>query len=811
MLDRFWLELKISTRSLSRTPLFCLAAVLVLALGSGATTTIYSILQATLLKPLPYRAPGRIVSISMSNLANDVRDVGLSPGEYTDVKSSVPGLEDVAYSTDQAYTLTGLGEPQTLIGYRLSRNFLPLLGVAPLFGRNFGADEGATNGPQTALLSYGLWQKRFGGDRTVLGKTLTLDGAPYTVIGVMPREFQHPGPDTDIWTPMKLDAGAPNARNLRFLHVVGRLAPGATLQQVQAQLAGLSQRLRHAYPATNVGWSLEIKSIRDTYVGDIRVPLLILQGGAFFLLLIACANLVNFLLARGIARQRQFAIRMTLGAPASSVFLSIAVEAFLLLVCGTIAGFVLAKLCLDVIPRMMPTAVANLAIPSLENVPLNWASLIVSVLAGMTSGLLVTTFPVWRSLREGHVRESLGEASRGSSGRIARSPLRSALIIAEVALSLLLLVGSGLMLRTMLRLTERNLGFDPANVLTMYVVLPMNHYNNPQVVSHFLDQVLPAMKAIPGVTDAGAISMLPLSGMATHRTFKLEGYPSPSRDQQQANFRVVSPEYFKTIHMRLLKGRAFDARDRNRTVSTVVINESLAKLFPPGVDPVGSRIVVADLGTPEPKEVIGVVDDVRDEGFSTDPRPTIYRPFAQAFCPIVSFAIRTRSGPLHVSKAAVDTIWKSDRDLPVNHIATMERLISASVALRTLTLAILAVFAGTGLLLTLIGLYGLIAWDVTQRGHEIGIRLALGARKAQILWLVMRRAVALLLVGEMVGIIVSLFVTRGLSALLFDIRPTDFVTYAATALFVGAVALCASLAPSLHAVQIDPANILRIE
>lgn len=812
MFQRVWQEVKISRRSLLQTPLFCLAAILVLALGAACTTTIYSILQATLLKPLPYSAPSRIVGLSNSSLANNIRNIGLSPAEYIDVKASVPALSDLAYSTDQTYTMTGQGEAQTVIGYQLSQNFLPLLGVQPLFGRNFAADAAAGQNSQEVLLSYEFWQARFAGSRSVLGQTITLDGAPYTVIGVMRREFQHPTSGTDVWTPMRLDAGAAGVRNLRYLHVIGRLAPSARIRVLQEQLTVLAQRLRNLYPGSNAGWTLVAVPIRDTYVGDIRIPLLVLQGGACFLLLIACTNLANFLCARTIARKKQFAIRITLGGGSSSVFLAIVVEAFLLSLVGAALGFWLAKWCLSSVPRMMPAGVANLAIPSLQDIPLNWWSLILSLVIGLTFGIIFAILPIWRPLRDSSVGDSLAEASRRGSPRVTRSPIRSALIAAEIALSLLLLVGSGLMLRTMLRLTDRKLGFDPHNVLTMFVFLPTNRYNTPPTVSRFLDESLPSIRRIPGVAATGAVSILPLSGMATRRTFEFQGVPLASRGQQQADFRVVSPDYFQTLSIRLLQGRYFNERDRTATLPVALISESLARLLPSNVNPIGSTIIVADLGTPEPRQVIGIVGDVRDEGLAADPRPTIYRPFHQAFCPIVSFAVRFHPAiSPNISKDVANVIWKADRDLPVNHIATMDHLLAASLALRRLILAILAVFAATGVLLAIIGLYGIITWDVNQRRHEIGIRLALGARKRQILWLVIRRVTGLLILGELVGIAASLVMARGLSALLFAIRPTDFVTYLGAAALLAMVSLCASLGPSIEAVGIDPADVLRME
>jgi putative ABC transport system permease protein len=809
MIEHFVQEIRTSIRSLVRTPVFCISAVLTLALGCAATTAIFSILNASLLKPLPYVSPEQIVDISNSNPAHNIRGAGLSPGEYVDLKAATTAFADTAYSTDQAYTLTGMGEPETLIGYQLSSNFLQLVGIKPLIGRGFLPDEGQSGSGQVVLLSYPLWQRRFAGSESAIGKSMILEGAPYTVVGVMPQDFKHPSPTTDVWTPMKLDAGAENARSIRFLHVVARLKPGSTIAQADAQLAALSTRLQQAHPDVDAGWLLSVRPIREIYVGDIKTPLLVLQTGALFLLLIACANLANLLLARAIAQQRQFAIRMALGGGASAVFMKVAAEAIALSFVGAVLGVALAYWSLTALPTLIPSDIINLALPSLKNVPLNGWIMAASVLVCMLISLLMGVFPVRRSLTPSFVREALGEGSRGSSRRVSRNPIRSGLIIAEVALSLLLLICSGLMVRSMLRLQDRTLGFEPANVLTMRIVVPMNRYSNVGAVSKLLDQVLPKMGAIPGVKDVGATSIMPLSGLATRRPFRLE--TATERDQHQANFRVVTPDYFKTMRMRLVKGRGFDVRDREGALATAVINESLAHLFPQGQDPIGKRIIVADLGTPGPKEIIGVVADVRDEGQASEPRPAIYRPFSQAYCPIVSFALKSASDSLALTHAAEASIWDIDKELPINAVSSMNQLVSESLALRNLAMVILSVFGAAGLLLVALGLYGLISYDVSQRTHEIGLRSALGAQKTHILWVVMRRALILVCIGEVIGVLVSMVATKTLSALLFDVRPTDLAIFSAVCVLIAAVAASASLLPSLRALRVEPAQTLHQE
>lgn len=809
MIGHFVQEVRTSIRSLSRTPVFCVSAILTLALGCAATTAIFSILNASLLKPLPYVSPQQIVDISNTNPAHNIRGAGLSPGEYLDLKAATTAFSDTAYSTDQAYTLTGMGEPETLIGYQLSTNFLPLLGVKPLRGRDFLPDEGQTGGSQVVLLSYSLWQRRFAGSESAIGKSITLEGAPYTIIGVMPPDFKHPSPATDVWTPMKLGGDAASSRNIRFLHVVGRLKPDSSLPQADAQLSALSSRLQQAHPDTNNGWQLSERPIREVYVGDIRTPLLVLQAAALFLLLIACANLANLLLARAIAQQRQFAIRMALGGGASAVFIKVAAEALVLSFAGAVLGVALAYWSLTVLPTLVPSDIINLALPSLKNVPLNGWIMAGSVLVCTLISLSMGVFPVRRSLTPNFVREALGEGSRGSSRSVSKNPIRSGLIITEVALSLLLLICSGLMVRSMSRLQDRTLGFEPTNVLTMRIVVPMNRYTDVASVSKLLDQVLPKMAAIPGVKDVGATSIMPLSGLATRRPFRLES--ATARDQHQANFRVVTPDYFKTMRIRMVKGRGFDARDRDDAPATIIINETLARLFPQGEDPIGKRIIVADLGTPTPKEIIGVVGDVRDEGQASDPRPAIYRPFTQAYCPIISFALKAASDPLSLTHPAEAAIWDADKELPINAVSSMNQLVSESLALRNLAMTILTVFGIAGLLLAALGLYGLISYDVSQRNHEIGLRSALGAQRTHILWVVMRRALILVCVGEIVGVLASLLATKSLAALLFGIRPTDIATFFSVCVLIAAVAASASLLPSLRALQVEPAQILHEE
>lgn len=810
MIEQLNREFKSTLRSLAKSPVFCITAVLTLALGCAATSTIFSILRATLLKPLPYVAPERIVTISAGNVGHNIVKSGLSPGDYEDLKSSLPVFSDTAYSTDQTYTLSGTGEPETLIGYQFSSNFLPLLGVNPLLGRNFSVEE-VNSGAKVVLLSYEFWMRRFGGDQNILGKPITLEGAPYTVIGIMSREFVHPSPAVEVWTPLKLDAAGSGSRNVRFLQIIARLAPGVTLQQAQMQLHGLSERLQQSFPREDAGWSIEARSIRDSYVGDIRTPVLVLQCAAVVLLLIACANLSNLLVARAIAQQKQFAIRMALGAARSVVVTRIASEAFILSLGGALAGAALAIWALSVLPGLAPSNVLNLAIPSLRNVSLSWSSLTTSVITCFLVSSLMGVAPIWRRLASDLAAQSLTDGNRGTSRAASRNFLRSGLVIAEVSLSLLLLIGSGLMIRTMLHLQNRNLGFDADNILTLRIVAPVNRYSDTASVAVFLDQVLPRIAAIPGVKSAAVANVLPLSGMGARRPFHLADDARMVSNQQQADFRVVTPDFFRTLNIPLVKGRVFDNNDHAGSRDVVLINEALAKLFPRGEDPIGKKVITPDLGQPSPKEIVGIVGDVRYDGFAGEPNPTIYRSFAQAYWPILSFAVRSSSSPTALLKPVSAAIWQADRALPINAAASMERLRAESLALHNLAMMILCLFSGTGVLLVALGLYGLIAYEVTQRFHEIGIRSALGARKSDILWLIVRQAMILVLIGQAIGIGISLFVTRILTSLLFGVRPNDITTFLSVCLLIALVSAAACLVPSMRAVRIDPAVVLHSE
>jgi predicted permease len=799
-------DIRYALRQLRRSPGFAAVAIVTLALGIGANTAIFSVVNTVLLRPLPYRDADRLVMVWGYDRPRAFDTDQVSPPDLRDWQSQNRVFEQMAGATDVMYTLTGAGEPAPVIGYQFSADFFHVLGAAPLVGRTFVPDEEQAGKNHVVVLGYRLWRSRFGGDRALVGKNITLDGAPYTVVGVMPPAFQYFG--TELWTPLIVPPEAVQDRNYRFLRVAARLKPGVTVQQAQTEMNTIAGRLASAYPKTNKDEGVNIMSMRETTTGDIRAPLLVLLCAVGFVLLIACANVANLVLARAVTRQREVAVRTALGASRGRLLGQLLTESALLGLAGGALGLLLAYWGTGALVAMFPPTISNLNIPRLDQIPIDgWvlgftlaASLLTGAIFGLAPALQACTLDAY---------ESLKESGRSLAGSMHGRRFRSALVIAEVGLSLILLVAAGLTIKSFIGLLRGDLGFNPDHVLTMRVLLPNYKYPKDAQRLAFSNQVLERLQSLPGVTSAGTVTFLPLSGWWGVRNVVLQTQASSQQQMPPAVWSSVTPGYFRSMDIPLLKGRYFTDHDTAGANGVTIISTTLAKRLSSKADPIGQRVVVD--GIKNPLEVVGVVADVHQLGLTSDETAEVYLPFNQGPTPLICFAIRTPSDPTSLAKAAQRAVWTVDKDQAVPHVMTMTQLASESLAPQRVVAVLLGVFAGVALALAAIGLYGVISYSASQRTHEIGIRMALGAGRSSVLRLVVLDGLKLILLGLGLGLAGATALTRLLSGLLYGVRPHDLSIFSAVSIMLAGVALAASFIPALRATRVDPMAALRHE
>jgi putative ABC transport system permease protein len=807
-IENFIQDLRYGVRMLARDRRFTAVVVLTLALGTGANTAIFSVVNTVLLRPLPYKDADRLVMVWGYNRARGFTTDQVSPLDFADWRAQNHHFESTAASADVVYTLTGVGEPALLIAYSFSADYFHVLGVPPLLGRTFLPEEEQPGRNNVAVLSYSLWQTRFGGRQDLVGKSISLDGAPYTVVGIMPPSFQYP-PFTQLWTPLTVVKEAANDRAYRYLRVIARLKPGVTIQQAQAEMNTIARRLALEYPKTNKEEdATNIIGLRQMLSGDIRPALLVLTCAVGFLLLIACANVANLLLARAVGRQKEVAVRAALGASRSRLLRQLLTESVLLGLASGALGLLFAFWCVGALLPMFPPTLFNISIPHLDKIPIDgWVlgfALAVSLLTGVIFGL----FP---ALRAGRVNtsESLKESSRSLTGGAQARRFRNALVVAEVALSVMLLTAAGLTLKSLLHLLGSSLGFSPENVLTLRVLLPSSRYRTDAQKLAFSNQALERIRSLPGVKSAGTVTFLPLSGWWGVRQVSAVGQSAPQTQPPSAVWSSVSPDYFQALSIPLLRGRLFMDQDAQGTRAVAIISKSLAGQLAPNADPVGKQIDVE--GLKGAVEVVGVVGDVHQLGITSEIISEVYLPYSQAPAPIICFAIRTASDPTYLAKAAERAIWTVDKDQSIGYVMPMEELASQSLAPQRVVTLLLSGFAAMALLLAALGIYAVIAYSVTQRTHEIGIRMALGARATHILSLVVGRGLGLALAGATLGLAGSFGLMRFLSSLLYGVRPSDPLVFVTVSALLAAVALLACYIPARRATKVDPMVALRYE
>jgi putative ABC transport system permease protein len=802
-------DLRHALRVMIQSPGFSLAAILTLALGIGAATAIFSMVDAVLLRPLPFAEQDRLVTVWGEVRERNQAHVEVSLQDYEDWREGNRVFSDLGLlaATDSDLALTGVDQPLHVRGRLVSANLFDVLGVRPALGRSFRPEEDRPDSQDVAVISHGFWQRHFGGDRGVLGKTVSLDGEPTLVIGVMPASFRFPK-DVDLWIPAGPLGTSPELKTIRVFEAIGRLKPGTSIEQAQTDMTALSVRLEEVHPQGNQGYRASLRPLVDEILGDTGPALLLLLAAVALVLLIACANVAGLLLARAASRQKETAVRIALGAGRPRLIRQLLTESALLAFLAAAVGLLLAWLGLRIV-----TAVGPADIPRLDEVGLDARVLAFTLLVSLVTAVLFGLAPALQAARP-DLTSSLKEGGK-SSASLGSRRLRSLLVVAEVALALVLLVGAGLVIRSFLHLQRTDLGFQPESLLTMRITLYGDKRPEPHQWAAFYRDVAQRAEALPGVERASVVLLRPLSGpIGWDYDFRVEGQtPDDQKTNPTSNHERVSPGYFRTMGIPLIAGRDFTWSDGAEAPKVAIVNQSMARRFWPGQDPLGKRLLFGRPGREGPwMTVVGIVGDVRYRELQSV-KPDIYVPFLQDPHWAMDLVVRTSSDPLSAASAVTAAVQEVDRDQPVSGITTMERALSDTVARPRLRSFILGVFAALALLLAAVGLYGIIAQSVAQRRQEIGIRIALGAGRPEVLRLVLRQGLGLTLAGLAAGLILAVAVgaTGWLATLLYGVESMDFVTFAAVPFVLLAVAVAASLIPALRATRVDPLTVLRAE
>src|SRR5262245_9891903 len=814
-MQALWQDLRYGARMLMKNPGFTLVAVVTLSLGIGANTAIFSVVNAVLLRPLPYAEPERLTMVWTKIEKIGLTQNWVSEPEALDFREQSKLFESFGVINGGSFSLTGGGEPEQLDGAQVSANLFSLLGVKMKIGRDFTPDEEKPGATRVAILSHGFWQRRFGGEESVIGRTIYLNGNSTIVVGVLPPHFAlllpaeaHVPTNLDVWMPYAVDY----AKQSRYNHgmtVIGRLKHGVTVAQAQAEMDAIAARLDRTY-YMNIGFAVKVVSMHGDIVKQTRPALLMLLGAVGFVLLIACANVANLLLARAAAREKEIAVRAALGAGRSRVVRQLLSESILLALPGGLCGLLLAVWGVDALLRLSPPD-----LPRVEEVSVNGWALLFTLSLTVFTGMLFGLVPSLQSSRTDFAN-SLKEGGRSVAGS-ARTRVRNVIVVGEVALSLVLLIGAGLVMRSFWYLLKVDPGFDPRLVLSMDLRLPESKYRDDQMTENFYRQLVEKVQALPGVESAAAISQLPLSQTYSSGTMTFEAVTANAERGNLASFevdqRAITPDYLKVMKTPLLAGRFFTPQDGAGRPPVVIIDETLARRLWPNVSPLGKRIAYGYF--PEKPdfwmEIVGVVKHIRHHRLDADVREQVYFPHAQRQIGGMTLAIRTASDPLDLAAAVRQAVRSLDPDQPVYQIRTMDGLVANALAPARFTLWLLTIFAGVAGILAMVGIYSVMAYMVTQRTHEIGIRMALGAQARDMLSLIIRQGMALAVIGVAIGLIGSFAMQRVIKGLLFEVSATDPMTFVVISVLVAGAALLACYIPARRATKVDPMIALRCE
>ncbi|MGB6482624.1 MAG: ABC transporter permease [Candidatus Acidiferrales bacterium] len=803
-------DIRYALRTFLRNPAFFIFAVAVLALGIGANTAIFSVAYNVLLRPLPYRNANRLVMVWEDSSAYGFPQDTPAPGNFETWKLQNKVFTDMAAMDDHAQSaldLTGSGIPQQFLGKQITANMFPLLGVKPVLGRNITPEEDKPGANHVVILSHAVWMANFGGDTQIVGKQIWLNNAQYTIIGVMPRGFIFPDRETQIWTPMGFSAEDLAEHDSHYLQVVARMKDGVSLRTANADLSIIAQRLQKQFPNSNAKVGAFAVPLRDHLSGSSRLAAIILLGAVGFVLLIACANVANLLLARAAGRQKELAMRMALGAGRRRIIRQLLTESVLLSIIAGCAGLFLALWATPFLAHLIPDGLAPVTGSGANAEVLAFLiaiSIFCGVLFGIAPALRISRIDLASAMKQGGVRTGSGAAG---------TRMRDILVVAEVALALVLFSGATLMVRSFINVRDLDPGFRPAHVLAVQTELPSPKYGNVAVRNAFFQQVLERINHLPGVVAAGCTTWLPLTNWGGASGIIIEGLPAPLPGHAIIpNWRMISSQYIQAIGMKLVEGRTFDARDGANTQHVALINQTAAKKFWPGDNPIGTRFKRNDSGPQPWITIVGIVGDVRQAGLDQPARPEIYFPYQQwdYFRPSY-FAVRTGGDPMAVANAVREQIWAVDKDQPVTGVMPLENMLSDYLAPRELQSSLLGGFAGFALLLAALGIYAVLAFSVTQRTQEIGVRVALGAQQSDILRGILAQGLKLAGLGVLIGVVGALALSQLLATLLFGVSATDPLTLAGAVAVLLAVAAAACYIPARRAMRVDPMIALRYE
>lgn len=802
-------DARFAIRQLRKNKTFTAIAATTLALAVGATTAIFSVVHAVLLAPLPYKQVDRIAQVWGRNPSRGDLQFPISAGDFTDWKQRNDVFEDIAASYDDAVTLTGAGEPKLVLGYVVMPNYFRILGVVPAIGRTFTAEEAESKAP-VIVLSDKFWRNSLHGDPKILGKAITLDGKPHTVIGVMPAGFAFP-PRTELWMSLSLGTAA-GSYEYRYIRVIGRLRPGVSLPQAQARMNALERQIADQHPKTDAGNETWVEPLQHQLSGDIRLPLLALFGAVGLVLVIACVNIASLFLARAGDRKVEVSVRVALGATRLRLLRQFLCESIVLSLIGGGLGILLAVWCTRFLLSIFPNGVANLSIPKVEAIPINTPVLLFALAITIVTGLIFGLIPAIQSANA-DANDALRE-SRTSTSAVRSTRLRSALVAAQIALAMILLAGGGLMIESFRHVYAQNLGFDPDPVLALEVFLPGNRYpfEQPEKRVSFVSNVIAGLERVPGVSSASATNFLPLSGFSGGTDFTIGGDASQTDAlKPNADNGLITPGYFSTMGIGLVRGRNFTEADRLGSEQVAIVNETLVRRFFGANDPVDKILRINDYPHPESWRIVGVVSDVKSFGAEHPAHAEIYRPLAQVPFPLLAFVVRTSGDPAALLKPAEQAVWDVDKDQPIFDAMPMRVLAAQSITLRRTSTILLTAFAALALIVAAVGLYGVIAYSVARRTHEIGIRMALGARRSDVLHHVLRHGMTLVLAGEIAGCIAALLLMQLVSGVLYGVSPRDPGTFLLVVFTLTIVAAIACYIPARRATRVDPMVALRYE
>ena len=806
-------DLRYGVRMLIKSPAVTAVAIIALMLGIGANTAIFSVVHAVLLRSFPYADGDRLAIVwenRMRGKGNPQNVINL--GNFFDWKDQNSVFSDMAAFFDLNANLTGDGDPEEIPAQIATTNLFSLLGVNPIKGRTFAQDDGKTGQSRVVVIGYDLWQRRFGGDPNIIGRKITLNNEPNEVIGVLPPEvgwYVQKGSilskAPQIWSPWQV-ANEARERRGRFARAVARLKPGVTFEQAQNEMNVIGARLEQQFPEFNARWGVTVVPLRTQFTGEIRKPLLILLGAVGFVLLIACANVANLLLARAASRKREIALRAGLGASRWRIARQLLTESVLLSLFGGALGLLLAVWGTKVLLALSPPELVDLRSATV-NVPVLLFTIALTLFTGIAFGLV----PAFEASRF-DLNEPLKESGKGVIGGTRAHRLRSLFVVAQVALALVLLVGAGLLMKSLNRLQSVEPGFDPGNLLTMRVNLPERKYDSDPKLLNFFKQAIEGIRAIPGVESAGAINTIPFGGPHSGTRIQIEGQPKrPPGQDLSTGVCVTDANYFQTMHIPLKRGRLYTPQEVSEMRHVVVVNEAFARENFPGQDPIGQRVTINMKDENQPSEIIGIVGDNKHKGLDAEVEPMAFWPHAELVYSSMTIAIRTRGEGVNVAGAARNVIHQLDPEQPIGEVINMNGLMARSVARSRFNSMLLAIFSVVALVMAAVGIYGVMSYAVLQRTHEIGVRMALGAQRRDVLILILKQGIVLAVTGVLVGLAGSFGLTRVISTLLFDVTATDKTIFAVVAAGLFVITFVASYIPAWRATRVDPLVALRYE